>query len=80
MTKQHRLYVGTIGEGLWRSSDSGETFARDYNGLFVECHIRALAVHPKDPNTIFLGCDLGLLKRSDGGGNWTRVDSPLNGL
>lgn len=80
MLRQHRLYIGTIGEGLWRSADAGSTFARDYNGLFVECHIRALAVHPKDPSTIFLGCELGLFKSTDAASNWTRVESPLNGL
>ena len=40
----HRLYVGTIGEGLWRSSDGGETFARASGGMFVECLVRALAL------------------------------------
>jgi photosystem II stability/assembly factor-like uncharacterized protein len=76
----HRLYVGTIGEGLWRSADGGVTFARDYNGLFVECHVRALAVHPREPRTLYLGCELGLFRSTDGAGNWARVESPINGL
>src|SRR5262249_59772910 len=80
MFKQHRLYVGTIGEGLWRSSDSGATFARDYHGLFVECHVRALVVHPRDPRTLFLGTELGLFRSADGASNWSRVESPINGL
>jgi photosystem II stability/assembly factor-like uncharacterized protein len=80
MPEPHRLYIGTIGEGLWRSMDSGETFTRDYNGLFVECHIRAMIVHPSDPRTIYLGTELGLFRSSDGASNWSRVDSPINGL
>src|SRR6516164_1926343 len=80
MSHLHRLYLGTIGEGLWRSLDSGETFTRDYNGLFVECHIRAMVVHPSDPRTIYLGTELGLFRSSDGASNWSRVDSPINGL
>ena len=80
MLHAHRLYIGTIGEGLWRSADGGVTFARDYNGLFVECHVRALAVHPRDPRTLYLGCELGLFRSTDGAGNWSRVESPINGL
>jgi photosystem II stability/assembly factor-like uncharacterized protein len=80
MPGTHRLYVGTIGEGLWRSSDGGVTFARDYNGLFVECHVRALVVHPRDPSTMYLGCELGLFRSTDNAGNWSRVESPINGL
>jgi photosystem II stability/assembly factor-like uncharacterized protein len=79
MPGTHRLYVGTIGEGLWRSRDAGATFARDYNGLFVECHVRALVVHPRDPDTLYLGCELGLFRSTDGAGNWSLVESPING-
>ena len=43
----HRLYVGTIGEGLFRSLDAGRTFRRACDGTFVECDVRALAVHPR---------------------------------
>jgi photosystem II stability/assembly factor-like uncharacterized protein len=79
MPLPHHLYIGTIGEGLWRSLDGGVTFARDYNGLFVECHVRALAVEPRDPKTIYLGCELGLFRSTDGAANWSCIDSPING-
>src|SRR6266849_282133 len=80
MTGPHRLYVGTIGEGLFRSLDGGETFVRACEGMFVECHVRALAVHPKDPRTRFLGSEEGLYRTDDGADHWSRVESPLNGL
>jgi photosystem II stability/assembly factor-like uncharacterized protein len=79
MTGPHRLYVGTIGEGLFRSQDGGETFARTCDGMFVECHVRALAVHPHDPKVIFLGCEQGLFRTTDGGNEWSRVESPFDG-
>jgi photosystem II stability/assembly factor-like uncharacterized protein len=79
MTGSHRLYVGTIGEGLFRSLDAGETFVRACDGMFVECHVRALAVHPSNPPIIFLGCEQGLFKTSDGANYWSRVESPLDG-
>ena len=78
MTIPHRLYVGTIGEGLWRSDDGGAKFVRACDGMFVECLVRGLAVHPRDPRVLFLGCESGLYRSDDGAGNWRRVESPAN--
>ncbi len=80
MPAAHRLYVGTIGQGLFRSTDGGESFVRASDGMFVECHVRALAVHPEEPRTIYLGSEQGLFRTTNGADNWTRVESPLNGL
>jgi photosystem II stability/assembly factor-like uncharacterized protein len=79
MATTHRLYVGTIGEGLFRSTDGGETFVRACDGMFVECHVRALAVHPSDSRTLYLGSEQGLFRSGDGADHWARVESPLNG-
>jgi photosystem II stability/assembly factor-like uncharacterized protein len=80
MTRPHRLYVGTIGEGLWRSTDGGETFSRTCDGMFVECHVRALAVHSNNPRILYLGSEQGLFQSTDGADHWSRVESPVNGL
>ena len=40
----HHIYVGTIGEGVMRSVDGGETFGRAMDGMFVECDVRALVI------------------------------------
>src|SRR5256886_10732621 len=79
MMDPHRLYVGTIGEGLFRSLDGGETFTRACDGMFVECHVRALAVHPEDPRHLFLGMENGLYVSRDGADSWSRVESRLSG-
>jgi photosystem II stability/assembly factor-like uncharacterized protein len=71
--------VGTIGEGLFRSTDGGESFRRACDGTFVECHVRALAVHPRDPRTLVMGSELGLFRSTDGADSWSRVESPVNG-
>src|SRR5437588_10607343 len=78
MPPAHRLYVGTIGEGLFLSTDGGDNFRRACDGTFVECHVRALAVHPQDPRTLYMGCELGLFRSPDGAGHWERVESPIN--
>ncbi len=73
----HRLYVGTIGEGLFRSLDAGRSFRRACDGTFVECDVRALAVHPERPAVLYMGTELGLFRSVDGADNWVRVAGPL---
>jgi photosystem II stability/assembly factor-like uncharacterized protein len=75
----HRLCVGTIGEGMFRSTDGGATFRRACEGMFVECHVRALVAHPRDPRTYYLGSEMGLFKSTDGGDWWERLPAPLEG-
>lgn len=79
MAQAHRIFVGTIGEGVFRSTDGGETFVRASEGMFVECDVRALAVHPSDPRTLYLGTEEGLFRSSDGGDFWMAVPGPLEG-
>jgi photosystem II stability/assembly factor-like uncharacterized protein len=79
MSAAHRVYVGTIGNGLWRSTDAGESFKRASDGMFVECHVRALVVDPRDDRTLWLGSEQGLFRSSDAADSWQRVESPLNG-
>jgi hypothetical protein len=76
----HILYVGTIGEGVFHSTDGGVTFRRAMNGTFVECHVRALVVHPAQPHTLYMGSELGLFRSTNGAEDWQRIDSPLDGL
>ena len=74
------VYVGTVGEGLWRSSDGGATWGRKSAGMYLENEVRALAVHPSDPNLLYAGTDQGCHRSTDGGDHWTQLDSELNDL
>jgi photosystem II stability/assembly factor-like uncharacterized protein len=76
----HRLLVGTIGEGVFLSLNGGDTFRRACEGMFVECDVRALAVHPQRANTLYLGSELGLFVSENGADSWTKVPAPLDGL
>jgi photosystem II stability/assembly factor-like uncharacterized protein len=75
----HRLYVGTVGEGLFRSLDGGRSFRRACDGMFVECHVRALAVDARRPSTLFLGSETGLYRSDDGADSWAQVPGPVVG-
>ncbi len=75
----HRLYVGTVGEGLFHSTDAGRTFVRRCDGMFVECTVRALAVDPGNANALYLGSEEGVWVSRDGAESWTHL-LPLEGL
>ena len=42
MTKQATICVGTLGQGIWRSSDGGDTWLRVRHGLYSERGLQAL--------------------------------------
>src|SRR3954470_21733760 len=73
------VYVGTVGQSVWRSDDGGETFRRVSNGLFTECEVRALALHPRTPHMLYAGTDRGCYRRDSGGDQGEHRPSPMDG-
>jgi len=73
------LYIGTVGQSVWRSCDDGRTFARVSRGVPSECDVRALLVDPRDGHLLHLGTETGLFVSRDGADNWERVSGPLEG-
>ncbi|MGH7047279.1 MAG: WD40/YVTN/BNR-like repeat-containing protein [Stellaceae bacterium] len=78
MTGPFTLCVGTVGSGAWTSPDGGESWQRVRSGLWGESRIYGLAVHPREPRTVFAGADDGIYKSQDGGQKFARLDSPMN--
>lgn len=68
------------GFGVWKSTDAGKTWS--HMGLTETRHIGRIAVHPRDPNIVYVaavgyhfsnGPDRGLYKTTDGGKTWAKV-------
>src|SRR5258707_466822 len=78
MATDFNLFVGTVGQAVWRSRDGGETFQRACAGMFMEAEVRALAVHPQHPDTLYAGTDAGLYRSTDGGDHWERLPAPFD--
>jgi photosystem II stability/assembly factor-like uncharacterized protein len=84
------LYVGTgeqnprnsvtYGDGVYKSTDAGKTWKNV--GLTKTYSIGKVVIHPKDPNTVYVGAmgrvygpneERGLFKTTDGGKTWRKV-------
>jgi photosystem II stability/assembly factor-like uncharacterized protein len=68
------------GFGVWKSADAGSTWT--HMGLAETRHIGRIAVHPRDPNTVYVAAvgyhfsfnpERGLYKTTDGGKTWERI-------
>jgi photosystem II stability/assembly factor-like uncharacterized protein len=84
------VYVGTgeadmrdsiaFGDGMYKSTDAGRTWA--HIGLETTRQIGRVAVHPRDPNIVFVAAlghvygphaDRGVYRSKDGGATWEKV-------
>ncbi len=81
MSNVKTVLVGTVGQGIMRSGDGGESWGRAgiTSGLHSDALVRDLANHPNRPGIVFAGTDKGLYRSEDAGMNWGLVDTPMSG-
>lgn len=75
------LTVATASQGILRSIDDGHTWHRLGLGQPIEFDgvVRCLTPEPNSRRSLYAGADCGLCHSSDGGSNWTLIDSPFVG-
>ncbi|MEY3398447.1 MAG: hypothetical protein RL220_1041, partial [Bacteroidota bacterium] len=70
----------SIGDGIYKTSDGGKSWTS--MGLKNSERISSIEIHPKDPNTIYVGVlgalwsdseDRGVYKTTDGGKTWNKI-------
>jgi photosystem II stability/assembly factor-like uncharacterized protein len=74
------ILVGTVGQGIMRSPDNGETWRRVGigQGMHSDALVRSLAQDPRRPEVVYAGTDKGLYRSDDAGEKWRLNDAPLS--
>jgi photosystem II stability/assembly factor-like uncharacterized protein len=78
------FYFGSIGGGVWKTTDAGTTWRNVSDGFFEAGSIGAIAVADSDPNVVYVGTGtaclrtnvspgLGIYRSSDGGKTWVHA-------
>jgi Secretion system C-terminal sorting domain len=69
------IYAGTDGSGVYRSTDSGNTWVAANSGMTLT-HVSALVIDKS--GNIYAGTkDSGIFRSTDNGFNWSQIDSGL---
>ena len=81
MSREMTILVGTVGQGVMRSADSGQSWRRIGvdQGMHSDAVVRTVVNHPSHPETVFAGSDAGLYVSEDSGGTWNLLDGLLRG-
>ncbi|MGH7116452.1 MAG: WD40/YVTN/BNR-like repeat-containing protein, partial [Stellaceae bacterium] len=83
------IYLGLAGEtgrgrvvdtGLYRMADGGGEWESLQRGLPEMPAVRALAVHPRQPEIVYAGTQTGPYRSADRGEHWEKVNVPDHGL
>jgi photosystem II stability/assembly factor-like uncharacterized protein len=72
-----RAYASVASEAKFFASMDGGRSWRPKPPLPLRCEPTTLAVHPSDPDVVYLGCRGELLLSRDGGGSWSVVAADL---
>src|SRR5436309_6931479 len=70
------LYAGTVGKGVFKSTNGGGSWSAINTGL-TDTFVRTLAVDPQTPSTLYAGTFGGAFKSTTGGASWNAVNNRL---
>lgn len=87
-TTPSRMWIGSVGGGIWYSSNSGASWA-PVNDFMSNLAVSTLVMDPTNPNTMYAGTGegfynadgirgAGIYKSTDGGVTWTQLASTAN--
>jgi photosystem II stability/assembly factor-like uncharacterized protein len=81
MSGKRTILVGTVGQGVFRSTDEGANWLRTgpMFGMHSDAVTRSLTIHPDSPDVVFAGTDQGLYRTDDRGEHWHLLDTPMKG-
>ncbi len=72
------LYAGTIGNGIFKSSDRGASWSSVDGGLPIATSVSALAIDPANPAIVYAALRIdGVVKSSNRGSRWRAMNAGL---
>ncbi len=71
------IWVGTLGQGVFKSTDGGQTWQERNRGL-GHLKINVLAAHPSNPLVLYAGTGQSLYQTQDGGATWIEMPVGLD--
>ncbi len=76
MADKTYVYVGAEANGLYRKEASDKQWQQLTNGLPPSPQVRAIAIHPQNPDVVFVGTQRGVYRSPDRGDHWQRMNLP----
>src|SRR5271170_1657473 len=70
------VYIASLGGGILKSEDGGQTFAAANQGL-DSLVVASLAMAHGNPNLVYAGTGAGIYKTTNGGATWSATGSGL---
>jgi photosystem II stability/assembly factor-like uncharacterized protein len=73
------VYAGTAGHSAWFSEDLGESWVHpnSHSGMYLEARVWSIASHPRTPERLFAGTDMGLHRWDEPTARWARLETPM---
>jgi photosystem II stability/assembly factor-like uncharacterized protein len=79
-TNTTTMYVGTYGDGIFKSTNGGTSWSAIDNGL-TNSAVYSLVIDPTNTNTIYAGTwGGGIFKSTNGGTSWSAINTGLTYL
>jgi photosystem II stability/assembly factor-like uncharacterized protein len=76
MADKTLIYVGAEAHGLYRKEVDDRHWEQLTNGMPPMPQARPIAIHPQQPDIVFVGTQRGIYRSQDRGDHWQRMDLP----
>lgn len=70
------LGKGTVGGGVFRSDDAGNTW-QDVSAGLPDIAINAVEIDPRNPDSVYVAADVGVYRSTNAGAVWTSFNNNL---
>ena len=74
MADKTLIYVGAEAHGLYRKEAGDSSWDQLSDGMAPSPQVRAIAIHPQNPDVIFAGTQRGVYRSQDRGDHWQRMN------